>query len=103
MRVKLCTLLLLVTRLGVVLSSSDDAPRFLREPPQNAVFTNTTGITIDCLGEGTPSPRVSWTKQDGRPLEEISGLVRVLNNGSLEFSPFPGVRYNPRLHEATYT
>ena len=55
---------------GVVLCG--DAPRFLREPPQNAVFTNSSGLSIDCLGEGAPSPRVSWAKQDGRPLEEVS-------------------------------
>ncbi|CAL4082426.1 unnamed protein product, partial [Meganyctiphanes norvegica] len=101
MRKKMFTIILMVVQLGLVLCS--EAPRFLREPPQNAVFTNTTGIIIDCLGEGGPTPRVSWIKQDGRPMEEVSGLVRVLNNGSLEFSPFPGVRYNPRLHEATYT
>ncbi|CAL4178948.1 unnamed protein product, partial [Meganyctiphanes norvegica] len=85
-----------------VLGENQSEPRFIQEPPSSVIFTNSTGATINCVTDGTPSTTITWTTHDGRPLKEIPGLVSVLNNGSMVFHGFPAQRYDTRLHDATY-
>nr|XP_027229952.1 Down syndrome cell adhesion molecule-like protein Dscam2 [Penaeus vannamei] len=77
-------------------------PVFSQEPPRQVHFTNSTGVTVNCVADGTPMPTVTWTTQDGRPVEEVMGLREVLTNGSLVFPPFPAQRYDTQLHASTY-
>ncbi|XP_037792633.1 Down syndrome cell adhesion molecule-like protein Dscam2 [Penaeus monodon] len=77
-------------------------PVFSQEPPRQVHFTNSTGVTVNCVADGTPMPTVTWTTQDGRPVEEVMGLREVLSNGSLVFPPFPAQRYDTQLHATTY-
>lgn len=39
-------------------------PVFISEPPSSVDFLNTTGVAVDCLAFGSPSPRISWRKID---------------------------------------
>lgn len=46
--------------------------------------------------------QVDWLLADNSPLVAVSGLRRVLLNGSLEFAPFSAERYRRDVHAATY-
>ncbi|XP_037801943.1 Down syndrome cell adhesion molecule-like protein Dscam2 [Penaeus monodon] len=81
---------------------STQGPVFSQEPPRIVHFTNSTGVTVNCVADGTPTPAVTWTMQDGRPVEEVMGLREVLTNGSLVFPPFPANQYDTQLHANTY-
>ncbi|XP_069972795.1 cell adhesion molecule Dscam1 isoform X4 [Penaeus vannamei] len=81
---------------------STQGPVFSQEPPRLVHFTNSTGVTVNCVADGTPTPAVTWTMQDGRPVEEVMGLREVLTNGSLVFPPFPANQYDTQLHANTY-
>ncbi|XP_042235930.1 uncharacterized protein LOC121875439, partial [Homarus americanus] len=49
---------------------STQGPTFSQEPPHHLDFTNTSGASVNCVAEGVPEPTVSWTYQDGRPLDQ---------------------------------
>lgn len=44
-----------------------------------------SSIVLDCLAEGFPTPRVSWS-MDGRSVDSVPGS-RIVSNGSLILSP----------------
>ncbi|XP_042226887.1 Down syndrome cell adhesion molecule-like protein Dscam2, partial [Homarus americanus] len=82
---------------------STQGPTFSQEPPHHLDFTNTSGASVNCVAEGVPEPTVSWTYQDGRPLDQMEGVRQVLENGTLVFPPFPAHHYHSHVHAATYT
>jgi len=66
-------------------------PKWLSEPPNEATFSNSSGLRLDCVASGQPHPAVTWYQRD-RPLrpdeEESNDLRLVMPNGTLVFPPF---------------
>ncbi|XP_064122425.1 uncharacterized protein LOC135226642 [Macrobrachium nipponense] len=87
---------------AVALGRGSQGPSFRTEPPRVVHFTNSTGAIVDCLAEGTPTPAITWTNQEGRVVEQVPGLREALVNGSLYFPPFPASQYNQQVHSITY-
>ncbi|CAG0912294.1 unnamed protein product [Notodromas monacha] len=54
-----------------------DGPFFIREPPNQVDFSNSTGAVIECAARGSPHPEVTWVKQDGTVIGEVQGLRQV--------------------------
>ncbi|XP_065306423.1 cell adhesion molecule Dscam1-like [Dermacentor albipictus] len=77
-------------------------PAFLREPPVQTVFSNSTGALVSCSASGQPRPSVTWTNETGSPLEPLPGLRRVRPDGTLEFFPFRGEEYRQDAHSTRY-
>ncbi len=51
-------------------------PSFVQSPPPLVLFSNDTGVVIDCLARGEPTPIVDWVDQDGNTLPFMSSTVR---------------------------
>lgn len=97
---------LILTTYRVLCGSStteiQNGPTFINEPPSHVDFHNTTGNVISCSAQGTPTPLVFWTSQDGTPLREIPGLRHVRPDGSLVFPPFRAEDYRQDVHDDIY-
>ncbi|KAF2367991.1 Immunoglobulin I-set [Trinorchestia longiramus] len=76
--------------------------RWRVEPPRELIFSNSSGGRVDCAVSGVQRIKLTWTYEDGRPVNEVPGLLSVSGNGSLVFPPFSGHRYTAALHSATY-
>lgn len=51
-----------------------EPPNFTVEPPSLIYFSNTTGTLINCQGQGTPQPNVTWLHFNDRVVTDIPGL-----------------------------
>ena len=80
----------------------DEGPRFVKELGTKVTFLNDTGVTLDCVAEGNPSPSVAWTTGSGIPVSGSPNLMIPLGNGSLVFYPFGPASYRPDVHDAVY-
>ena len=49
-----------------------------RGSPSNVVGTSTKSVELECVAEGFPAPKIVWTREDGRPLEDDSGRVSAV-------------------------
>ncbi|KAF7707139.1 vascular endothelial growth factor receptor 3 isoform X2 [Silurus meridionalis] len=58
-----------------------EAPRYRRNPI-NQIVNVSASLHIECDVEGTPSPQLSWFK-DNQPLHQISGIILQDSNQSL--------------------
>lgn len=58
--------------LGV--SSQNQGPAFLIEPPSHLIFSNTTGSQVSCSAHGSPTPQVDWLLHDGQVVAAVPGL-----------------------------
>ncbi|KAM9256723.1 LOW QUALITY PROTEIN: hemicentin-2 [Cariama cristata] len=67
---------------GVAFNSTElavgSAPRF-REPPGDVAVEVGESVSLLCRVEGSPPPRVTWTRQDGKPVMGWHGLHGVSN------------------------
>ncbi|VVC34250.1 Hypothetical protein CINCED_3A009503 [Cinara cedri] len=79
-----------------------EPPSFIEEPPSLIYFSNTTGILINCQGQGNPQPNVTWLHYNNRIVTDIPRLRETQPNGNLYFPPFPAQSYTPEIHAATY-
>lgn len=70
------------------LESEESGPEFSFEPPNEAVFSNSTGLRLDCVASGLPRPVIEWYQEDQIITHNLHGLRVVLANGSLVFPPF---------------
>lgn len=103
------------------ITSMDDGPRFIQEPPALLEFTNQTGATVWCAATGHPQPTVMWisaselaTTTTAGTLMEMAGLRRIggaatttmtggtAQNISLVFPPFAASSYRPDVHSTAY-
>jgi Immunoglobulin I-set domain len=89
---------------GFVLVSpfGNQGPSFVREPPGKVDFSNSTGVRIDCLAQGSPMPVVNWLSGDNKPIVSIPGTREIFSNGSLYFLPFQPSNFRPDVHTAGY-
>ncbi|XP_020291121.1 Down syndrome cell adhesion molecule-like protein Dscam2 isoform X2 [Pseudomyrmex gracilis] len=77
-------------------------PSFMQEPPSRIEFSNSSGAWLDCTASGSPPPNIDWSTADGHPVNDVSGVRRVLRNGTLVLLPFPAAAYRQDVHSAAY-
>lgn len=77
-------------------------PVFISEPASNVDFLNTTGVSVDCLAYGNPSPRVTWRLRDGSHVDNVPGLRQTMPNGTLVLWPFRPEQYRQDVHADVY-
>ena len=63
-------------------------PSFIRVPDSLVLYSNNTGVVIDCIARGEPPPTIDWVNENGNPLNLVPSLTRRLHNSSLHFMPF---------------
>ncbi|XP_074653669.1 cell adhesion molecule Dscam1-like [Tubulanus polymorphus] len=86
-------------------SGGDDTPQgpiFISEPPPKIAFANSKGALIPCSAYGRPAPIMDWVKEDGRPVEDIAKILRILPNNTLYFLPFRDADLRSNVHTASY-
>ena len=86
---------------GLKLSEEPRGPFFITEPPTHKQFSNTEGATIDCTAFGQPAPELDWIS-NGKPVDNIPGILRILPNNTLYLMPFSDVQLKPEVHSASY-
>ncbi|OTF78827.1 hypothetical protein BLA29_008515 [Euroglyphus maynei] len=59
----------------VIFTSSIDhiGPYFIREPPQQVIFSNNTGAVIYCSVSGNPMPKVYWETKNDQIITDVTG------------------------------
>lgn len=72
------------------------------EPPTRLEFSNSSGGWLDCSASGSPQPTIDWLSVDGTSVGDISGIRRVLRNGTLFFQPFSAPSYRQDVHQTIY-
>ncbi|XP_017879716.1 Down syndrome cell adhesion molecule-like protein Dscam2 isoform X1 [Ceratina calcarata] len=77
-------------------------PSFVMEPPSRVEFSNSSGAWLDCTATGSPPPNIDWSTADGHPVNDITGVRRVLRNGTLVLLPFPAAAFRQDVHSAAY-
>ncbi|XP_076388385.1 Down syndrome cell adhesion molecule 2 isoform X5 [Megachile rotundata] len=77
-------------------------PSFVIEPPSRVEFSNSSGAWLDCTATGSPPPNIDWSTADGHPVNDVSGVRRVLRNGTLVLLPFPAAAFRQDVHSAAY-
>ena len=51
--------------------------------PHQTLVSGTSGL-LNCSAEGNPAPRFTWTRKDGKPLDE--NRFKQLPNGNMKVS-----------------
>lgn len=77
-------------------------PSFVMEPPSRLDFSNSSGGWLDCSASGTPHPTIDWISMDSTPIGDVSGVRRVLRNGTLVLLPFSAAAYRQDIHNTIY-
>ncbi|KAH7636186.1 mdscam3 [Dermatophagoides farinae] len=77
-------------------------PYFIREPPQQVIFSNNTGAVIYCSVNGNPMPKVYWETKNDQIITDVTGLRHVRHDNALVFQQFSTKDYRPDLHSNTY-
>ncbi|CAB4064376.1 unnamed protein product [Lepeophtheirus salmonis] len=68
-------------------SSSLEGLRWIVEPPNEAAFSNSTGLRLECIARGK-NVQVQWYQRDTKIRTDPTGLRFVSDNGTLTFFPF---------------
>nr|XP_027200228.1 Down syndrome cell adhesion molecule-like protein Dscam2 isoform X2 [Dermatophagoides pteronyssinus] len=77
-------------------------PYFIREPPQQVIFSNNTGAVIYCSVNGNPMPKVYWETKNDQIITDVTGIRHVRHDNALIFQQFSTKDYRPDLHSQTY-
>ncbi|XP_045464515.1 Down syndrome cell adhesion molecule-like protein Dscam2 isoform X8 [Harmonia axyridis] len=77
-------------------------PSFVMEPPPQLEFSNSSGGWLDCSASGSPQPSIDWLSVDGTSVGDVSGIRRVLRNGTLFLQPFSAASYRQDIHSTVY-
>lgn len=77
-------------------------PAFVMEPPSRLEFSNSSGGWLDCSASGSPQPSIDWLSVDGTSVGDVSGVRRVLRNGTLVLQPFAAAAYRQDIHSTVY-
>ncbi|XP_025829144.1 Down syndrome cell adhesion molecule-like protein Dscam2 isoform X2 [Agrilus planipennis] len=77
-------------------------PSFIMEPPTRLEFSNSSGGWLDCSASGSPQPSIDWLSVDGTSVGDVSGIRRVLRNGTLVLLPFAAAAYRQDIHSTVY-
>lgn len=74
----------------------------MMEPPSRLDFSNSSGGWLDCSATGTPHPTIDWISMDSTSVGDVSGVRRVLRNGTLVLLPFSAAAYRQDIHNTIY-
>ncbi|XP_022241420.1 Down syndrome cell adhesion molecule-like protein 1 homolog [Limulus polyphemus] len=77
-------------------------PQFAVEPPDEAIFLNSTGTVVRCNSIGHPMPEVTWLLRNGQPVFSVANVRKVQRDGSLIFLPFRADEYSKEIHDTVY-
>ena len=69
-------LLSLCGPLFVWASGMSFGPTFVQEPPAKVLYSNNTGLVLDCLAKGEPAPIVDWVDDNGNVLPLMQSVAR---------------------------
>lgn len=87
----------------IVLSEATRGPMLTKEPPDEVYFSNTTGVTIECQAQGSPTPTITWMRADGGgKIDDVPELRIAWPNGTLHFLPFRAENYRQDIHASVY-
>ncbi|XP_022918386.1 cell adhesion molecule Dscam2 isoform X1 [Onthophagus taurus] len=92
----------LTTGLTSAFDSHLRGPAFVMEPPTRLEFSNSSGGWLDCSASGSPQPSIDWLSVDGTSVGDVSGIRRVLRNGTLVLLPFAAAAYRQDIHSTVY-
>ena len=67
---------LLLLSAPVPSSALSYGPSFLQEPPQTVLYSNNTGLVLDCVARGEPAPIIDWVDQEGNVLPLMPTVAR---------------------------
>ncbi|XP_037034782.1 Down syndrome cell adhesion molecule-like protein Dscam2 isoform X7 [Bradysia coprophila] len=90
------------TSFAEVFDSHLRGPGFVMEPPPRLEFSNSSGGWLDCSASGSPQPTIDWLSVDGTSVGDVSGIRRVLRNGTLVLLPFAAAAYRQDIHNTIY-
>ena len=51
-------------------------PVFLQTPPAEVLYSNNTGLVLDCLARGDPPPIIDWVDANGHVLSIHLSVAR---------------------------
>lgn len=51
-------------------------PAFLQTPPAEVLYSNNTGLILDCLARGDPPPIIDWVDANGNVLSIHPSVAR---------------------------
>ena len=54
-------------------------PAFLQTPPAEVLYSNNTGLILDCLARGDPPPIIDWVDANGNVLSIHPSVARWEN------------------------
>lgn len=74
----------------------------MMEPPSRLDFSNSSGGWLDCSATGAPHPTIDWISMDSTSVGDVSGVRRVLRNGTLVLLPFSAAAYRQDIHNTIY-
>ena len=57
-------------------SPASFGPAFLKEPPSEVLYANDTGVVLDCVAKGEPSPTIDWVDDKGNILPLMPAIAR---------------------------
>ncbi|XP_074032455.1 Down syndrome cell adhesion molecule 2 isoform X3 [Leptinotarsa decemlineata] len=92
----------ILTDVTVAFDSHLRGPSFVMEPPPRLEFSNSSGGWLDCSASGSPQPTIDWLSVDGSSVGDVSGIRRVLRNGTLFLQPFAAAAYRQDIHSTVY-
>lgn len=87
---------------GITNLQETQGPVFIREPPSRIDFSNSTGTKIECAVTGNPKPKIQWIRRDGTVVNDVSGLLIVKSDGSMNLLPFRADEYRQDIHAVVY-
>ena len=80
-------------------SLAPQGPKFLKEPEETTILSETSAAYLDCLADGNPKPDYVWYKESGSSMTELGigpGTRFILTGGRLTID-------NPQdIDEGTY-
>ena len=66
-------LITLCTRFGLC---QGFGPAFIKTPPTLVLYSNNSGLILDCIARGDPPPIIDWVDQNGNVLSIHPNLAR---------------------------
>ncbi len=51
-------------------------PSFVSQPPPMVLYSNNTGLILDCMARGEPPPLIDWVDENGNVLSLSPNFAR---------------------------
>lgn len=69
-------MLLLLCFLGLLGPCHGFGPSFIKTPPALVLYSNNSGLILDCIARGDPPPIIDWVDQNGNVLSIHPSVAR---------------------------